>query len=481
MFTFQDLLACGTDEKKRIAFCENAIEEHKRSDKVKFAKIAHEYDRQLNTTIVNYQKLLYTMTGEAVPDNFSANHKCASNFFHRFVVEKNQYLLGNGVAFTNEKTKKALGGDKFDVVLKQAGRQSLIAGVAYGFFNLDHVEVFKLTEFKALEDEEDGGIKAGIRYWQISDDKPLRFTLYEIDGYTDYIKKLNGGTEILKPKRPYVLNVRVSEADGVELLNGRNYPSFPIVPLYANENHQSLLVGMRENIDCYDLIKSGFANDLDDASLIYWTLENAGGMDDVDLVKFVERMKTIKAAVVDGDNGARAEAHTIEVPSASRESYLTRLEADMYRDAMALNTNAISGGNITATAIMAAYDPMDGDANEFEDGVVQFVDGILALAGFTSDEPYTFKRSRVANQMEETTMVLSAAQYLDTRTVLKHLPFLASDEIDEIMKALVDEEATRYALNRELSDESENNANESDFSEENTDKTGSESESEVEE
>ena len=182
--------------------------------------------------------------------------------------------------------------------------------------------------------------------------------------------------------------------------------------------------------------------------MIYWTLENAGGMDEIDLVQFVERMKTIKAAVVDGDGGARAEAHTLDVPSASRESYLTRLEADMYRDAMALNTNAISGGNITATAIMAAYDPMDGDANEFEDGVVQFIDGLLTLAGYTEDEQYSFKRSRVANQLEETTMVLSAAQYLDTKTILRHLPFLAGDEIDEVYAALLNEESARYALSK---------------------------------
>lgn len=470
IYTYQDLLNAGEVESERMKFCETVIESHKNSDEVKFARIAHEYDCQRNVTIMEYQKLLYTLTGEAVPDNFSANHKCASNFFHRFVVQKNQYLLGNGIAFVDEEAKNALGGDKFDVSLKQAGRQALVAGVAFGFYNLDHVEVFKLTEFAPLYDEEDGTLKAGIRFWRLADTKPLRYTLYEMDGYTDYIKRAGKETEVLNEKRPYIREVQVSEADGEEILSGRNYPTFPIVPLYANETKQSLLVGMKENIDCYDLIKSGMANDLDDASLIYWTLENAGGMDDIDLVKFVERMKTVKAAVVDGDGGAKAEAHTLDVPSASRESYLTRLEADMYRDAMALNTNAISGGNITATAIMAAYDPMDGDANEFEDGICQFVDGLLFLAGYTEDVQYSFKRSRVANQMEETQMVLSAAQYLDAKTILRHLPFLAGDEIDEVYNAITKDEAGRYGSESETDEVP---------TEENANNTGSESESEV--
>lgn len=443
MITFQDLLKVGVDENDRMALCLKIIDEHKESAAYQEAVIAYEYDKQLNVTINQYQKLLYTMSGAAVPDNYSANYKCASNFFHRFVVLKTQYLLGNGIAFEDADVKKAIGGDKFDKVLKKIGRNSLIAGVSFGFFNYDHVEMFKLTEFAPLYDEEDGQLKAGVRFWQLADDKPLRFTLYEMDGYTEYIKPSGSAATLYQEKRPYVLKVAVT-ADNEEILSGRNYPSFPIVPCYES-NKQSLLVGMRENIDVYDLIKSGFANDVDDASVIYWTLQNAGGMDDVDLAKFVERMKTVKAAVVDGDNGAQAEAHTIDVPTNAREALLTRQEADLYRDAMALNTNAISGGNITATAILAAYDPQDGDTDDFEDCICDFVDGILELAGYDENTKYIFKRSRIANQLEETTMIMSAASVLDAETVIRHLPFLSSDEIDGVLSRVVREEASRYA------------------------------------
>jgi SPP1 family phage portal protein len=312
--------------------------------------------------------------------------------------------------------------------------------------------VFKLTEFVPLIDEENGGIKAGIRFWQIADNKPLRFTLYEIDGYTEYIRRKGEEPQILKDKRPYVVSVR-TDGDETEIIDGRNYDGFPIVPFYS-PNKQSLIVGMRENIDCYDLIKSGFANDLDEASMLYWTIENAGGMDDLDLVQFVERMKTVKAAVVNGEAGARAEAHTVEVPYQSRETYLERLEADLYRDAMALNVNQISGGNITATAIMAAYDPMDGNANDFEDCAVDFVDGLLALAGYDEKVKYTFKRSRIANQQEETNTVLAAAQFLDHETILRHLPFLSADEIDGILDRVTEEEANRIVdVNKESEEE----------------------------
>ena len=67
---------------------------------------------------------------------------------------------------------------------------------------------------------------------------------------------------------------------------------------------------------------------MDEGSLIFWTLQNAGGMDDIDLTKFVEHMKTVHAAVVE-DDGAMAQSHTMEAPYQSREALLK--EIDRYK------------------------------------------------------------------------------------------------------------------------------------------------------
>lgn len=363
ILSYNDLVEI-TNEDEKQQFILKAINEHKATDMYKTALDAEDYMRTQNTTIMNYRKILYTMSGQAVPDNFSANYKCASSFFKRFVTQENQYLLGNGVTFNDESTKEKLGGEDFDSVLQEVGRNALVQGLAFGFANVDHVDIFKLTEFVPLWDENDGALKAGVRFWQVDTNKPLRATLYELDGYTEYIKDEKNGDRdmhILQDKRPYKLTVGISEVDGLQILDGENYPTFPIVPLWGNPEHQSELNTIRTQIDAYDLIKSGFANDLDDVSAIYWTLSNTGGMDDVDLAQFVERMKTVKAAVV-GDSvsgGASAEAHTIEVPYQSRETYLTRLEKDMYKDFMALDTEQIAAGQVTATQIEVAYEPLN--------------------------------------------------------------------------------------------------------------------------
>ena len=454
MKTWEDLKNAGN----KMDFTAQAITDYKTGRLYGEACTGYDYFRRRNTTILKYRKLLYTMSGEAVPDNFSANYKFCNGFFPIFVKQENSYLLGDGVTFNNDATKDALGGDMFDKELYNAGEYALWGGVSFMFFNLDHVEVFKATEFVPLFGEEDGGLHAGIRFWQVADDKPMRATLYEEDGYTDYIWK-DGKGETLRSKRAYKQIVRESVADGIEILNGENYPSFPIVPLWANREHQSELVGLREKIDGYDLIQSGLANDLDDASQIYWTIQNAGGMDDVDLAQFIERMKVVRAATVEGD-GAKAEAHTLEVPYQARQAGLQDLRDSLYRDAMALDTDKVSAGNVTATAIQSAYESLELKCDGFEYCVTTAIDALLDLAG-VEDMP-TYHRRKTTNMPEVTNMILAAAQYLDDETILKHLPFLNIDEIDEILMRKDKEEADRYAQLQSQLEEAQEAQNEDD-------------------
>lgn len=445
MKTWQDLQAVGEDEERRADFVRQTINEFSGSDIYREAVIAYDYAKHRNTTINQYQKLLYTMSGKAVPDNYTANWKMASNFFFRFITQETQYLLGNGASWTEESTKEALGKD-FDIQLQRLAKDALIGGCAFGFWNLDHLEVFDIKEFVPIYDEENGALMAGVRHWQLAPNKPLRATLYEPDGYTEYIWK-ESKAEILKEKRPYIIKTITTEADGTEIYDFDNYPSFPIVPLWGNQSRQSELVGLREQIDCYDLIKSGFANDLDDASQIYWVIQNAGGMDDIDLAKFIDRMKTVKAAVVE-DTGAKAEAHTLDVPYASREALLDRLSADLYRDAMALDTKLISSGAVTATQILAAYEPLNSKADEFEYCVHDFLHKLLFIAGI-ENEKAAFTRSMILNKSEEIQSLIQAGTYLDSDYVTQKILSIQGDGdmAEEMLNKLHADELSRMSLN----------------------------------
>lgn len=400
---------------------------------------------------MSYQKMLNRVTGERVPDRISPNHKSTSNFYNVFTTQLTQYLLGNGAAWNNKATVNKLGAD-FDNRLQEAGHAALVQGVSYGFFDVDHIRVFTALEFVPLYDEDNGALMAGIRFWQLSSDKPLRATLYELDGFTDYLwdkdnapqgKWQSISKEAYKiEKRPYKLKVRVSAADGTEVYDGENYPTFPIVPLWGNPHHTAELVGMREKIDAYDMILNGFENDLDTAQ-IYWIIKGAGGMDDVDLTQFLERLKLVGAAVP--EDGQEVSAMTVEIPHEARERLLDRLEKQLYRDSMIMNPEDIASGATTATQIRAAYERQNVKADQYEYCILDFVQGILAIAG-VQDEP-TFTRSTIVNVQEEVQTVVMAASYLTEDYVTRKILTLLGDgdKADEIIASMDANDAERLS------------------------------------
>ena len=451
-YTYQDYLEVleTNSETQLIQFVLNAIHEHKRSEKYEIAVIADEYFRHLNRTIIDYQKLLYTVSGKVVPDNYSANYKLSSNFFFQFVTGLNQYLLSNGVSWGSPSTEKRIG-KNFDKQLQYAGERALVGSVSFGFMNYDHLEVFGFTEFKPMYDEDNGALCAGIRFWQISNNKPLHAILYDSDGYTHFVWK-DGVGSIKEPKTPYKIAVKKTDVGGVEYYEGANYPTFPIVPFFGI-NKQSELVGRREQIDCYDLIKSGFANTVDEASLIYWTITGAAGMRDTDLVKFVERIKTVHAAAM--GEGQAAEAHSVETPYASRETLLDRLRNDLYDDFMAADTRNVASGSVVTAQIEATFHNLDLKANLYEFNVLDFIDGILKVLGI--DDEATFTRSKIINQQEQVNVILSARDTLDDEYVTRKILDVLGDgdKADEILKRRDAEDMARISIPDEPAEDNE--------------------------
>ena len=463
MITFQDF----EKETNITEFISRAILNHMKSDVYQTAKLADEYDHQRNTTIYNYVKTIFSLTGAPVEDFTASNNKIASNFFHRLNTQRNMYSLGNGVSFTNRKeevikdgTKVTVDltdehlGPKFDIDIKTIGYYGLIHGVTFGFRNMDKLHCFPVTEFVPLWDEYNGSLRAGIRFWRLDKDRPMVAVLYEEDGYTKYRSKSginNMDFEEFEPKRAYKITVQTSEADGEEVVGEDNYGVLPIVPMWGSKLKQSTLIGMREAIDSFDLIRSGFANDLTDCSQIYWILENCGGMSDAELARFRDRLKINHIAVADTDN-AGVTPYSQDIPYGARQTYLDGIRAGIYEDFGGLDVHTIAAG-ATNDHIDAAYQPLDEEADDFEYQVTEFIQQILAIDGI-EDVP-VFKRNRISNQTEQTQMVLSAAEYIDSETVLKKLPFISIDEVANILANKEIEMESRFELPDELNVDNE--------------------------
>lgn len=154
-------------------------------------------------------------------------------------------------------------------------------------------------------------------------------------------------------------------------------------------------------------------------------------------------------AVADTRDGGGIKPYTQDVPYAARTAYLQTIRQDIYEDFGGFDTKAISASNQTATAINSAYQPLDENADDFENQLESCIRSILGLIGI--DDVPVFKRNRISNQLEQVQMLMLEATYLDRQTILENLPNIYIDKVPEIMARLDEETEGRFV--REESEE----------------------------
>lgn len=445
LYTYQDYEKY-LERGELIQFIGMVVRNHINSPVYRAAKDADEYDHQRDITVRNYAALISAKAGNGFADVTAANNKISSNFFHRLNTQRCTYSLGNGVYFKDKATKARLG-DEFDTKMYTLAYYALIHGVCFGFWNLDKLYVFPVTEFLPLWDEETGALRAGIRFWQLADNKPVTAVLYTENGYATYRSRSNGyDFELIEPLTAYIIHGVRTEAGGYEVVGSENYSTLPIIPMWGSRLKQSTLVGMRERIDSFDLIQSGFANDLQDCAQIYWIVENCNGMDDEELKAFLNRLRTAHVATADTQSAGITNSNSLkpyvqDVPYQSRMAYLDHIRKAIYEDFGALDVHAVNARS-TNDHLDAAYQPMDENADDFEYQCIIFIQQLLALIGL--DDMPIFKRNRIANQYELTQMVIMASAVLSPRAILKKLPFIDVDEVDPILAEIGEETDNRF-------------------------------------
>ena len=442
MKTYQDLIGLNT-EQERIDFISAVIKEHQSTSEYRIATAAELYYKHQNPTIMNFQKFIYNQFGQSVPDVWSANNKIPSNWYFIFTTQAVQYLLGNGVSFQNDDTISKLG-KGFEKTIQDLATNAKNSGVTFAYWNDNHIEAFKYTEFAPLYDEETGKLASGVLFREYENELQ-RIVLYEPDGYTEYIKRKGDSIKIYAEKRAYILNTARSINSGKFITGAENYSRLPIFQLW-NINKQSDIVGNRETIDAYDLINSGLINNVSDGEFIYWVLKNCGGMDAVDDAKFIEQLKLTRVAHADGDDGASVDAHKVDVEFQATEAALNRLKNQLHTDFMALDVDKLSAANVTATQIKAAYELINQKTDQFEYQITEFITTLLEFLGI--DDTPTYTRSQMSNQAETVDIIVQGAPYLSSEYITKKILTLLgdADKAEEVLKQIETEGMQRLGV-----------------------------------
>ena len=419
-----------------MEFCENLIKWHTARPEYAMAEAADRYFKH-DSDINRFVRFLYNHLGGKVKDIWSPNNKIGTNLHFYFTVQIVQFILGNGITFGKEDTKDKLG-DDFEKQIDGALTDALNGGASYLYWNMNHVLTYTFQEFIPLLDEDDGTIKAGVRWWKLADDRPLRYTLYEMDGFTKYVHNPEKEPTVLENKRAYKYSP--PSAPDADDAVGENYPGFPIIPLYSMTG-ESTLYGNKNTIDALDLAVSGMVNNVTD-EMIYWVLKGCGAYEsDAEIEEFIEKLHMLKAVNIGEDQ--TAEPHSVEPPYQASSTAIERLERQLYQDYMALDVRQISGAAVTATQIKAAYEPLNAKAKMLETNLTSALKKVMELAGI--DDTPAYKEAKIVNTGEEIQNIMQSVQLIGTKEATRQVCRLLGigDRTKEIIEEREAEEEAR--------------------------------------
>lgn len=408
--------------------------------------------RHRDVELEEIQKVVYDREGNPHADTVSPNHKLTTNLYHLFITQLVSYQLGNGVIFEDSSIKNALGGSDFDYKLQEVFTYAANDGEAYGFVTENGIVPMCYAckihgdepLLAPLKDEDDGKIKSAVRYWRLAPDKPLRITLYEPDGFTEYKETDNGEIALYAPKRAYKVHKVTSEIEGDISATEENYSEFPIVPMRFI-NGQSSIVGNKTKLFAYDVVMSGMVNNID-MNTIYWIIKNADGMDKRDDLNFVADIISSQVIHTPDDTDV-----TKEEISSRHEAYITVLEnlrRQLYLDFQAIDTEQLTAGSKTTVEIKASYQNLNLKCDEIEKYINEFIRGCLRVKGLDENAEFHFKRPNNINETEYLTTLANIAPLLSDDIIMK-LVCETLGVIDEYEKIKVQKEREEMERFRE--------------------------------
>lgn len=444
-YDLDDFNEATTKEGGLAKAIENVVIWHRSSKDVDIAKTADKYAARENTTIKRFVNVYYSIAGVPVQDTLKPNHQLACNYFDYLNSQRCNYSLGTGISFDKPETMDVLGNNFADVI-SQVGYYALIHGVCFIYRGRETCREFLWTEFCPIMNYATGEIVKGVRYWQKDAESPLYVEFYEEDGMSTYVKTKEDTFLQIKEggeKRAYFQTVQETEFNGeTTVVDEYNWSRLPIFPVYGSKHHCSTLPGMRSEIDAYDLGMSGFVNNMTDAQNILTIISGYDGMNKADLIQLKDWMRT--QGIVQADEG-KIDVKQIDHDVNGRVEFLKQLETYIYAQFGGLDVHTVMAGQ-TNDHISAAYEPLNAQADDFEDQITKGIRPLLAMLGI--DDAPIFNRKAIANETETIRSILDEYQagLLDKQTALRKLPNIDNDEIEGILAELEGQEQARFDL-----------------------------------
>lgn len=378
----------------------------------------------------------------------NADFRISHNWHQLLVNQKAAYLFTYAPGFDtgdnalNDKITEVLGGD----FVKKAKNLCISAsncGVGWLHCWIDDNGKFCYAEVPAHQlvpvysDSLESEIEAVLRTYMIRDEDAEPMTRYEIWTATE--------VSFYEQKGEHDIVMALLDGYNTNIVK-HNMGYVPFVPFYNNATHTGDLPMVKDLIDQYDLVVSGFANDLTDIQEVVFVIRNYGGED---LNTFLSELKKYKAIKIEdgglspGGSGG-VEAMQIEIPTEARVKFLDILKRQIFISGQGVDPDPQNFGNSSGVALKYLYSLLEIKAGlletEFRAGFSQLLRIIFHYLGVAEDPKIrvqqVFIRNEISNDQETAQIAAQSVGIISEKTILQNHPWVedAESEMKQIEK-----------------------------------------------
>lgn len=395
----------------------------------------------LRTGVLMDEKELMRKADNRIPHNF---HQLISDEEVDYIFSYAP-IIDTGSTSSNKKICKWLG-DDFLRKMRKLSLEAINSGCAWMHYWLSD-NTFKYAPVPSdqiipiMEDSLEDTFSKVIRYYPITVNEGgkkkynIRIELWEGNKCSYFVIPSTDG---------FGLSQTTKILDDGELIHPFEKP--PFIKFPNNNRHQGNLPKYKGLIDAYDIVISGYVNDVMDIQQVIYILENYAGTDLGDFTTELKRYKTV-AVGNDGIDGGRGDLRTlsIDIPVEARNSLLDILKKQIYTAGQALSRDVTSVGNASGETLKFFYRDLDlkvGDKEvEFTAGLKELVRTILKVNGESSDTPITitFARNRISSDKEQAEICKDSVGVVPMELIWANHPFV--DDLEKCKKLWAEENA----------------------------------------
>lgn len=362
--------------------------------------------------------------------NVNENCYLYTNYFKMLVKQKINYLLAKEpeIKISTDKLTVATITDMLEEALLNASLDSCTWLHFYVENNKLEWIFIKDSEIIPIYDKYKKNMKGIIRYFLVDEDT-YRVETWSLKGVNiEYIKK----DKITNSTTKFHYEEEFYYQGEIEKTEGKNLPFIPFIPLFNNKDKNSDLDGIKDLIDMYNSINSGFVDNINLFQEAIVKLKGfTGDTEEIETIrKNMQKYKMVGIPNGGGDN-ADMEYMAIEIPVEARKVILDILKENIFKIGQGLDPDRLAGeSSITNVVIKSRYSALDMKSNGAEKQLTlfyeSFVDCINMFYNNAMSKDITFNRSMIFNESEAIDNCIKSMNIIDMELLLENHPWVTN-------------------------------------------------------